>query len=200
MADRIPFVAYIKVTPERGNGKREEIRHSRERMAWSIYQDLVTAGAFGSGGDGDGITLAVPGGSVTLELIDNNSSVPSSVGYAGAVSPQFGESPDTVKIVGFITISDGTYTDTADSSPYRTVSIIHCSADNSNATPSTRVVTGPAGLIAGWKSTDGPTLQNNIAATLIKDMIESATSTGEIIGVEVKGVKYGRGGFSFNPA
>jgi hypothetical protein len=191
MAEQIPFVVYIRIVPARGSGTREEVVHDRAKSAYFIYKDLEEYG--GNTGD-EAIVLPLPGGSARFDI---NSDSLSTTSWGAAVKPQFGEAPDTVTIPGFVTLDDATYTDTYEDSPYQELSIIHSSVSH-NAIGN-KTITGPGGAIPGWKALQGPTPQNNIAATVLKDTINTVISTGEVIAVEIKGVRYGRGGFHFQP-
>jgi hypothetical protein len=186
MADLLPFTTYIRIVPQRGNGKRFEIQRSREKIATKIYNALIAY----SGGKMT-ITLVEPGGSATDAIYDLGPF--NTVNYAAAVKPQMGEFPDTVTVAGFCTLIDGGYTDFTDTPPYATATLISASADQSS-TGAPAVVTGPPVSIPHWF----PTSQNEYGANLLRAQIQSTIgSLGTVYFLDFNGIKYGWGGKTF---
>jgi hypothetical protein len=178
MANRIPFTAYLRIVPNRGTGKRFEIHRSRERMARQVWEDLNDVLENAMEDDGLGVNFAVPGGSVTTLTAHS----PFSSNESGvAVKPQFGESPDTLTIIGFYE-SNTQY-------PYPEKQLISAG----------RVWSGPAAGAPGYSANTEPNDANRVDVAALKLLLESAiTSVAiEVIGLEVNGVKYGRGGLHF---
>jgi len=175
MANRIPFTASFRIIPERGSGKRFEIQRSREKIAALVYEDLTTAGIFPNG------NIAEPGGSVTWLRAgsDNN---PSNNMSGVAVKPQFGETPDTLMVVGFY---DGTV-----ARPHGQVSVISggacVSGPNAGPGASALLVTPTTAAIAN---------ANAIRAALLNG-ITSVSVT--LISLEVSGIRYGHGGITLH--
>jgi len=181
MANTIPFTAYFKIVPNRGNGKRFEIQYSRENMAGLVHNDLLTNFINGN--------IAQPGGTVTSSLAEGPANVISAV----AVKPQFGDSPDTLTVVGFYNqpgedSADETGEDSADENhpPYGEITII------SHGAVLTGPGTGPVGRVMGVTPSANNT---NIAAALRAELLAAITSVSvELIKLEVAGQAYGWGG------
>ena len=176
MANSIPFTAYFRIVPDRGTGKRFEVQRSRERIASLVYQDLENN--FNNG------NIALPGGSVgsatALGLANSINAV--------AVKPQFGESPDTLTVVGFY---DSPYDDTNPGQhlPYGDMTII---SHNS-------VITGP-GTGTGARALGATPSSGNLQdAAAIKIELEAAITSVpvQLIKLEVAGQVYGHGGIHF---
>lgn len=170
MANKIPFTAYARVTPERGKGKRFEAIRSLERIAHLIYVDLV--GHFAG-------NTSSPGGDGTWGLISSTDSLSQDSNIV-AVKPQFGQDPDMVTIVGF-------YNGTG-SVPYRENVLLHGG----------QYVSGPDGA-SGVRVADVPSTTSVADVKALKTALEVAVTHASmtIIKIEVAGVTYGRGGFHF---
>jgi len=186
MPNRVPFTAYFKIVPERGSGKRFEIQRSRERFARLVWNDLNTnlENAIPGAGTGLGTTVGanftVPGGSIHWGLAASDSSLSSNMG-AVAVKPQFGESPDTLTVVGFYEGSNVI--------PYSEKQLISGG----------RVWNGPATGTPAYTISTEPNAANRSAARALKTALEGAIESVEVemIKLEINGVKYGRGGLHF---
>lgn len=189
MANRLPFIAYIKITPDRGSGKRFEIQRSRERIARKIYAEL---NEYSAGSNPVDFTLTAPGGGATDAIVVSADSLSDSA-YAAAVKPQMGEFPDVVTVSGFCTLTDAQYTALPEASPHGTKKVINAS-QSYTTTGQQSAISGPASNIQ-----DGaPTAQNQYGAALLKNSIESAIGLlGSVIRLEFNGVKYGQGGLTF---
>lgn len=174
MANRVPFTAYFKIVPDRGNGKRFEIQRSRERIARLIWGDIEAAGPT--------INQALPGGGITWGLASSADSL-SDMMQAVAVKPQFGEFPDTATLVGFYEMPS------ADFIPYKQMTLISGGA----------VHTGPATGARGYHpSTEPSTDCDDLAKALRTALVGAITSvTVDLIKLEVAGVTYGHGGRHF---
>ena len=171
MANNIPFTAYLKIVPDRGNGKRFEIWRSREKMAALVNEDLAS---FLTG------NVAMPGGSITWSLASNEDSLSTSVD-AVASKPAFGEFPDTLTVVGF-------YSD-ANTVPFAEHTIISHN----------QVLSGPTTGNAASHPNVLPNAGNVAAIKALKTDLENAITsvTAEVIKIEVNGVAYGQGGYHF---
>jgi len=183
MANRIPFTAYFKIVPDRGTGKRFEAQRSRERIANLVWGDLngVLENAVETGSLVlDGVNFAVPGGSIASSQASDVSSLSTNMSGV-AVKPQFGESPDTLTVVGFYE-SDTIL-------PYREKQLISVG----------RVWNGPAAGAPSYSYNTEPSAANRVDAATLKSMLEGAiTSVAvEMIKLEISGVKYGHGGLHF---
>ena len=186
MANKVPFVAYFRIVPERGSGKRFEIWRSREKLAHLIWRDLndileSTPEGTPVGTEADEVAnFAAPGGSVTWGLAADEYSLANTMS-AVAVKPQFGEFPDTATVVGFYNSETVV--------PYAEKTLISGG----------RVVTGPAAGAPGWDPSTDPNAANQAAAKSLKTALESAITSvdAEMIKLEINGVVYGQGGRHF---
>ena len=166
----VQFAVTFKIIPNRGLGKRLEIFRSREKIATKIFNNLKNISAF---------TLVDAGGSGYRAGVNKFSTFEKS----GAYRPQFGQDPDIVTIAG-IYRADPPLT----VGPYRNTNII-----NDGTTKS-----GPV-TFKGYAA-DGsmdPTNENKTLACTLVDMISAAVTDYSIIKLDVQGVVYGRGGFTF---
>lgn len=189
MANRVPFTAYFKIVPDRGSGKRFEIQRSRERLAHLVWRDLndtmenATVEWLGGSGSVPGgvANFAVPGGSVTWMLAAGDPDAISNSMAGVAVKPQFGESPDTLTVVGFYD-SDATV-------PYNEKMLISVG----------RVWKGPASGAPGYSGATEPSAAISDAAVALKAALEAAITHApvEMIKLEIGGVKFGHGGLHF---
>ena len=187
MANRVPFTAYLRFVPERGEGKRFEIQRSRERFAYLVWHDLndVLENARQSNTTGTGTTaemanFAVPGGSITWSLAASEHSLGTTM-EGVAMKPQFGQFPDTLTVIGFFERDVAL--------PYREKQLISAG----------RVWNGPASGAPGYSDNTEPSADNRAAVLAVKDAIEGAITSVpvEVIKIEVSGVSYGRGGLHF---
>ena len=184
MANRVPFTAYFRIVPERGEGKRFEIWRSRERIARLVWRDLndvlENATAPDGGGTEGGANFAVPGGIVTWGLAQDADSLSSSMD-AVAYKPQFGEFPDQLTVVGFV--------DQDNTVPYSEKQYISGG----------RVWSGPATGAPGFTVNTMPNTANQVAAASLKAQLEAAITSVpvELIKLEVNSVSYGRGAIHF---
>jgi len=178
--NRIPFVAYFKIVPERGSGKRFEIVRSRERIAHLIWGDLYTT-LENESGTGPGINMAAPGGAVHWGLAVDADSLASTVN-AVSVKPQMGEFPDTVTVVGF-------YDDDSAAVPYGEKTLISVG----------KVWKGPASGPKGYSTDTMPSAANAAACKALKTSLEAAITSVDVqtIKMDVGGVIYGHGGMHF---
>lgn len=173
MANMVPFTAYAKIVPERGDGKRWELRRSRERIAYLVHNDLVNNLTVGN--------IAHPGGDGVWGLAEDASSLSLDINTV-AVKPQMGQDPDLVTIVGF-------YDGDAAKVPYSEISVIHAGETR----------TGPLAGAPGWRADLGPSANSVVEVKALKTALTAAiTSVSiEIVRIEIAGVIYGRGGFHF---
>jgi len=184
MANRVPFTAYFRMVPERGEGKRFEIWRSRERIARLVWLDLNTvledSMPYNAAGTTGGVNFAVPGGTITWSLAQDADSNSSSMN-AVAFRPQFGEFPDQLTVVGFV--------DQDDTTPYGEKLLISGG----------RVWSGPAAGAPGVTVGTMPTAANQAAAAALKTLLEAAITSVpvEMIRLEINGVAYGRGAIHF---
>ena len=185
MPNTVPFTAYFRMVPERGEGKRFEIWRSRERIARLVWLDLNTvledSVPFNSAGDTAGTAnFAVPGGTITWSLAQDADSNSSSMN-AVAFKPQFGESPDQLTVVGFV--------EQDDTVPYGEKQLISGG----------RVWNGPAAGAPGVTISTMPTTANQAAAAALKALLEASIISVpvEMIKLEINGVAYGRGAIHF---
>ena len=170
MANRIPFVAYFKIIPEYGSGKRFEIQRSRDKISAVVYMDLMNnfQDVYGN--------VAEPGGNAHLGVTTNSYSF--SLEQAGAASkPQFGDTPDIITIVGFF--------DSPVVTPYNnTKPVISVN----------KVWTGPATGAPGYHPAVDPNAGAVTAVNALRTALEaSITSVDiELIRLELNGVAWGR--------
>lgn len=173
MANRVPFTAYMKITPERGDGKRWEIQRGRERLAYQIATDL--AASFSDG------NMALPGSSGEWGLAANGGSLSSLINIS-AVKPQFGEDPETVMIEGF-------YAGDQNALPYGEATLIYAGESR----------TGPASGAPGWNANYAPSAACLTQVKALKTALEAAITsvTVEITKIDYSGVSFGQGGHHF---
>lgn len=181
--NRIPFVAYFKINPTFASGRKFERIRSREKLAFKIYRDLLD-----EIGTIPQINLALPGGGVERSDDFGTNSVDqtslSGQSFAGASTPQFGQFPSEVRIVGFY--------DGSTNPPYGEKTIIHAG----------EVVTGPASDTFGYYSETEPTSANQQEVRTLKNILESTitTTSAELIKLSYNGVLYGQEGLHFLPS
>jgi len=187
MPNRVPFTAYFRIVPERGEGKRFEIQRSRERLAHLVWRDLnevlenaMQSNTTGTGTSAEMANFAVPGGTITWTLAASADSLGMSM-RAVAVKPQFGEFPDTLTVIGFF--------ERDVSVPYREKQLISAG----------RVWKGPASGAPGFDFSTEPSDANRADTLIIKEALEGAITNApvELIKLEVSGVSYGRGSIHF---
>jgi len=171
----VPFMACLKVVPNRNNGKRFEIWRNRETMARHVHNQLVNV---------TDLTIARPGGSVSYPGASNGDWAMSNLAYGVAAKPQFGQSPDMLTVIGFYKTSSTTY-----QAPYGDKTLFDVNT----------VKTGPNTGAPGWRNDLGPTSYCRTLMRAIKTLIESSITlvTITIIKMEVNGVKFGQGGHHF---
>ena len=156
--NRFPFVAYFKITPERGDGKRFEAHRSRQKMAHLVYRDLDDNFTTGN--------VAEPGGGQHWGFGGDASSF-SMQQDSAAVKPQFGESPATVTVVGFF--EPAVLPDDA-LIPYQEKQIIHSGTTHNRTSQS-----GPAAGAPGWESPSyEPSAANRSLVASLKTDLEAA--------------------------
>lgn len=186
MANNIPFVAHARIVPNRGNGKRFEIHRSRQKIAATIYEELLENFTDGN--------IAQPGGGQTDSLALNNIGSSDLSSFSNttngvAVKPQFGEQPDLVTIVGFYDGLVGTGGVDIVPVPYGEKKIIHAN----------ECITGPASGAPGWNNDTNPSSSHRSIVSNLKSALESSVTslTLNIVSMEVQGVKWGWGGHHF---
>lgn len=172
MPNKVPFIIYARITVDRANGKREEIKRARERVAHLVYQDLVDNFSAGN--------VASPGGSGDWGLAADSTSLSTLVNIV-AVKPQFGQFPDTVTIVGFYNATPTV--------PYPQITLIHAGESR----------TGPAVGAPGWRADLEPTASSRTQVKALKTAIEAAVDSVpiEITKIDINGIIYGQDGYHF---
>ncbi len=186
--NRIQFEAHLRIVPERGEGKRFEIQRSRQKIAHLVHRDLIDNFATGN--------IALPGGGQAWGIGDiaGDDSAFSNQVNGTAVKPQFGETPDIVTIVGFFDHTTAVVGSDSDTIPYGERPIIH---SGSTHTQSSQF--GPAAGAPGWDSDTEPSSAARQIVFALKDDLETAITsiTVEILSLEVMGIKWGQGGYTF---
>ena len=185
MSTFIPFVAYLKIVPERGSGRRFEAVRSRDRTAQQINADIISA----IGNEdltAQTVNIAQPGGGADdarrLENLSPDTETCLSKLVSGcAVKPAFGSEPAQVTVVGFY------HSDDENIPPYNEKTIIHAGG----------VVSGPSAGSPAWAGR--PTAKANADVKALKSGLEGAivAVAAEIIKIDFNGIIYGRGGYHF---
>ena len=170
----IPFTARLRIFPDVGNGKRQELIRSRERISHLISLNL--AESFGG-------NIASPGGSGSW-LFESPEGISNMIRIA-AVTPQFGEFPDTVTIVGF---TNPTGSDDL-AATLQPLTVIH---DNG-------YVAGSRSGSPGWTTSTQPSTALCNQVKELKTQLTSAIVAVdfEFLAIEVSGCRFGIGGFHF---
>ena len=173
MSYKIPFTAYLKVTPDRANGKRFEYVRGLQKAGYDVYAALDTDAVKSSG-----IYIANPGGGQF-----SNSNRFSNIGPGAAVTPQFGEKPSILTITGFYAIS-------TDTIPYAERQVVNCNE-------------WKTGINGGsdWAVNPVSSISSEVSAlkTAILDAITlyGLSYTVEMFRLEYKGIKFGDRGYHF---
>jgi hypothetical protein len=170
----IPFTARLRIFPVRANGKRQELIRAREKISHMISLNL--AQNFGG-------NIASPGGSGSW-LFESPDGISNMVRIA-AVTPQFGEFPESVTVVGFINPT-GSNDATATLQP---LTVIHANG----------YVDGLRAGSPGWTDSTKPSTALCDQVKELKTQLESAITSVEFefLTLEVSGCKFGIGGHHF---
>lgn len=188
--NRVQFEAHLRIVPERGEGKRFEIHRSRQAQAHLVHRDLVANFANGN--------IAQPGGGQSWGIgeIDGDQTAWgfSSHVNGAAVKPQFGETPDTITVVGFFDHTSATAGTANDTIPYNEKQIIHSGTTHTRSSQS-----GPAAGAPGWNDEYNPSGPGRQVVFALKEDLEAAITSipVEILWIEVMGVRWGQGGHHF---
>jgi len=192
MPNRIPFFAYFRIVPERGEGKRFEIDRSRHRISHLVWKDLndnledsIILGDASPSTD-TGANFAAPGGGMHWGIASGSTGYNESTAIANtvpgvAVKPQFGEFPDVLTVIGFYEKDIHV--------PYREKRIISVN----------KTWDGPASGARAFSDNTSPTSDNENVASDLKNKLENAISSVNVnmIALDIGGVRYGYRGLHF---
>jgi hypothetical protein len=175
MSSLVPFTAYFRTIPARGDSKWDYIR-SLQHFGIQLYDALELV---------DAITLSVPGGSQN-QLSGQFGSIANGTG----VRPQIGNNPSLLMIEGFYTASSN-----ASDQPAPALTLIHCN----------EILTGPNGPRLWGGDTEYPTaavisevqILSGLLNTAALDITDEFGGHPELFKLTYKNIKWGDGGLTF---
>jgi len=195
MANTLPFTVYLKFVPQRVSKSRWELIRSREKIArktfLAIQKNIAEINQAMPGGgqisfadiayqDASGVNWTGPNSNIDAQNSFSN------YGKGLALTPQFGEYPDKMTLVGFI--SD--------------INALQAPAASQTIISNGVVFTGVSWGGHGFAPSTAPSTNNVASAQALKTAIDAALVADPIAAnhvdakveyIEIAGVKYGNG-------